>query len=95
MEEDIPANGKTSNFLEGPDRINPLTAQCVLFYNMSESETTSSSKWKVIRDGEAGRQGSRWERTFQFLVAKGLRGCSNGNLKKKVDSKGFHSRTIN
>ena len=28
---------------------------------MSESETTSSSNWKVIRDGEAGMRGARWE----------------------------------
>ena len=44
---------------------------------MSESETTSASNWKVIRDGEAGRQG-HWEKaTFtldlkhDFSVAKG------------------------
>ena len=28
---------------------------------MSESETTSASNWKVIRDGEAGRRGEGWE----------------------------------
>ena len=28
---------------------------------MSESETTSASNWKVIRDGEARRRGARWE----------------------------------
>ena len=45
---------------------NLLSAKCVIFYHknlrtMSESETTSASSWKVIRDGEAGRRGARWE----------------------------------
>ena len=29
---------------------------------MSESKTTSASNWKIIRDGEVGRQGVRWEK---------------------------------
>ena len=34
---------------------------------MSESETTSALNWKVIRDGEAGKRGARWEKvTFNF-----------------------------
>jgi len=43
-----------------------------------ESETTSGWNWKVIRDGEAGRRGARWQKvTFtldfgDFLALKGL-----------------------
>ena len=49
---------------------------------MSESETTGALKSKVIRDGEAGRRGMRWEKVsftfglldfFQFVALKGLR----------------------
>jgi len=41
---------------------------------MSKSETTSASNCKVIRDGEAGRRGARWQVTFtlDFLALKGL-----------------------
>ena len=45
---------------------------------MPESETTSASNWKVIKDGEAGRRGACWEEvTFtldfsQFVALKGL-----------------------
>ena len=42
---------------------------------MSESETTSdASKWKVIRGGEAGRRGARWEKVTVdlTLAVKGL-----------------------
>ena len=42
---------------------------------MSESETTSGSKRKVIRGSEAGRSSARWEKVIfaldEFLVLKG------------------------
>ena len=43
---------------------------------LSESETTSASNWKVIRDGEAGRRKARWEKvtfTLEFSALKGLK----------------------
>ena len=43
---------------------------------MSESETTSVSNWKVIRDGKIGRRGACWEKVTFTLekvpVVKGL-----------------------
>ena len=33
---------------------------------MSESETTSASNWKVIRDGKPGKRSTRWEETLSL-----------------------------
>ena len=62
---------------------------------MSESETTSASNWKVIRDGEAGRRDMHWEEvTFtldfcQFVALKGLNSHSNKTLLRKNSEKNF------
>ena len=40
---------------------------------MSKSETTSASNCKVIRDGEAGRRGARWQKVTFTLALKGLK----------------------
>ena len=37
---------------------------------MSKSETTSASNWNVIKDGEAGRRGARWEEVRFELFPK-------------------------
>ena len=43
---------------------------------MSESETTCDSKWKVIREDEAGKRGAHWKKVafaLEFLARTGLR----------------------
>ena len=46
-------------------------------YTMSESETTSTSNWNVMRDCEAERRGAHWEKvtytSLPFLALKGLK----------------------
>ena len=37
---------------------------------MCDSETTSASNWKVIRYGQAGRRGARWEKVTFTLDFK-------------------------
>ena len=58
---------------------------------MSESQTTSASNWKVIKDSEARRRGAPWAKVtftldfFEFLAVKGLkRGDKKLELEKNI-----------